>query len=146
MGKGEFRDEEEFRTVLDGLFEALATHPQIGPDLREARFPHRFEFPDYSATLDLQGASEEDAAQGRHLIWTWGGSDGFAPEITLRMRSDVANRLWQGKLNPMLAVATGKIRVGGDMGKAARLAPLIRPVPPLYRALLEERGYSHLIV
>jgi hypothetical protein len=143
---GSFRDERELREVMDALFELLATDPEIGPRLRDARTPQRFVFSDHDETLDVDASSDDEAAAGRFLVWGWGGDTGIQPVVTMRMRSDTANGFGQGKVNPVLANATGKIRTRGDFKKAVRLAPLVRPVHERYRALLAERGYDHLLL
>jgi hypothetical protein len=146
MASGSFRDEHELREVMDALFEMLATDPEIGPRLRDARTPQRFVFSDLDETLDVGGASDEQAAAGRFLVWAWGEDTGIEPEVTMRMSADTANGFWQGKVNPVIANATGRIRTRGDFKKALRLAPLVRPVHPRYRAMLAERGFHHLLL
>ena len=143
MAKGQFRDVDELRSVMDALFTLLANDPTIGPALRDADVPQRFEFTDHGAILDVAPAAPDaDAA----LRWEWGGTAPWQPAVTMRMRSDVANKFWQGKLNPLLAVAMGKIQTTGDVRRAASLAPVLQPAHARYRELLGARGLDHLLV
>jgi hypothetical protein len=143
VAKGQFRDVDELRSVMDALFTLLANDPGIGPALRDANVPQRFEFTDLGATLDVAPADRDAPAA---LRWEWGGAAPWQPAVTMRMRSDVANRFWQGKLNPLLAVATGKIQTSGDVRRAASLAPVLQPAHARYRELLGDRGLEHLLV
>jgi len=143
LAKGQFRDVDELRSVMDALFTLLAHDPAIGPALRDADVPQRFEFSDFGAVLDIAPAGADEPAA---LRWEWGGAAAWQPAVTMRMRSDVANRFWQGKLNPLLAVATGKIQTSGDVRRAASMASVLQPAYTRYRELLGERGLDHLLV
>ena len=143
MAKGQFRDVDELRSVMDALFTILAHDPRIGPALRDADVAQRFEFTDLDAVLDVAPTGPDEAAAVR---WEWGGAPPWEPVVTMRMRSDVANRFWQGKLNPVFAVATGKIKTSGDVRRATSLGPVLQPAHARYRELLGERGLDHLLV
>ena len=51
-------------------------------------------------------------------------TDGPA-DCTLSLSQENLVKLLTGKLNPMMAMATGKLRLSGDMGVAMRMARLI---------------------
>ncbi len=46
-------------------------------------------------------------------------------DCTLKITQDNLVSLLTGKLNPMVAMATGRLKLSGDMGVALRLARLI---------------------
>lgn len=46
-------------------------------------------------------------------------------ECTLRLSSKNLEKLLRGKLNPAMAVATGKVKIDGDMSVALQLAKLL---------------------
>ncbi|HMO06814.1 MAG TPA: SCP2 sterol-binding domain-containing protein [Paracoccaceae bacterium] len=46
-------------------------------------------------------------------------------DCTLALTRENLVKLLTGKLNPMMAMATGKLRLSGDMGVAMRMAKLI---------------------
>jgi putative sterol carrier protein len=64
----------------------------------------------------------------------------------MKMKSDVANKYFQGKENVPIAVATGRIKTKGNMAKALKLIPITKPIYEKYRQMLEEEGYEHLLV
>ena len=65
----EFQSASEFREVMDRAFTLMSTDPQMGPKLRDAQVPQRFEFPDQDAvvniTHDEEGAGTTCAGSGR---------------------------------------------------------------------------------
>ncbi len=65
--------------------------------------------------------------------------------ITLSMTSEVANRYFQGKESVMMAVLSGRVKIGGPMAKILELAPVTTPINPVYRAWLSANGYAHLV-
>jgi hypothetical protein len=62
----------------------------------------------------------------------------------MKMDSDVANRYFQDKENIAMAIARRRIKTSGNVKKALAILPIVKPVFPRYRALLEER-YPHLV-
>jgi hypothetical protein len=139
-----FRNEDEFRRVFEQIFTLMNEHPEVGRTLRDARAPHRFEITDYGLEFNVTHADETEAAGGRYLRWCWGPAD-WEPTITLKMASDVANRFFQGKENIALAVAMGRVKLGGPLSRILELAPVTRPIHPVYREWLRAEGYDHLV-
>jgi hypothetical protein len=137
-----FRSAEEFREVLDRTFEIMSTDPEMGPKLRDAEAPQRFEFPDLDLVVNVSFAPE--ITDGRHLRWEWSDEIGWEPEVEMAMDSDVANRYFQGKENIAMAIARRRIKASGDVRKALALIPITKPVFARYRAMIEEE-YPHLI-
>lgn len=136
-----FASPSEFREVMDRVFEYMSMHPEMGPGLREAKVPQRWEFPDLDLVVNLapRGAVED----GHNLRWTWSDDVPWEPEVRLTMSSEVANRFFQGRENVAMAVARRRIRAGGDVAKMMSLVPTLRPVLDEYRALVR-RDYPHL--
>lgn len=141
-----FKDAAEFKTVFEQIFRLMNDHPKIGRSLRDAKAPHRFEITDFGVVFTVTFAPPEDEAQGRFLRWGW-ESDGFdaEPMIIMKMASHVANRFFQGKENIALAVASGRVKLRGPLSKILELAPVTRPVYPVYREWLATEGYEHLL-
>ena len=137
-----FRSAEEFREVLDRTFEMMSTDPEMGPKLRAARTPQRFEFPDLDLVVNVGDAPE--VVDGRHLRWVWSDDAEWEPEVEMKMDSDVANRYFQGKENVAMAIARRRIKSSGNVKKALALVPITKPVFARYRAMIEE-DYPHLV-
>jgi hypothetical protein len=139
-----FQSADEFRGIFEHIFVLMNAHPEVGRTLRDARAPHRFEISDYGLEFNVTHADPEDEAQGRFLRWCWGPPD-WEPLITLRMASDVANRFFQGKENIALAIAMGRVRLKGPLSRILEMAPVTRPIYPVYRDWLKAQGYDHLL-
>jgi len=141
-----FSDSVEFKQVFEQIFQLMNDHPKVGRALRDAKAPHRFEISDLGLVFNVTYAPIEDEAQGRFLRWGW-ESDGFSPEpvIIMKMTSEVANRFFQGKENIALAIATERVKLHGPLAKILELAPVTRPVYPVYREWLISEGHDHLL-
>ena len=137
-----FRDADEFREVMDRLLKQFSTDPDLGPRLRAADLPSRFEVNDLDVVLHIRPAAPDEP--DGHLRWTWDEVD-WEPHVTWRMDSPVVNRFYQGRENVAVALARRRIRIAGDRRAALALIPLIKPFFPRYRALLED-DYPHLVV
>lgn len=137
-----FRSTSEFREVMDQVFEMLSTDEDMGPRLREAEVPQRFEFPDVDLVVNIAHAPQ--VRDGHHLPWEWSDDVDWDCEVEMRMDSDVANRYFQGEENVALAIARRRIKASGNVRKALSLIPMTKPLFPRYRELLEER-YPHLV-
>jgi hypothetical protein len=138
----EFRSGAEFREVMDKVFTIMSTDPEMGPKLRDARVPQRFEFPDQDAVVNI---TYDDSDGEQNLRWEWSDSVSWEPQVEMTMDSEVANKYFQGKENVPIALARRRIRSAGDMKAALRLIPITKPVFARYREMLE-RDYPHLVV
>jgi hypothetical protein len=137
-----FRSESEFREVIDQAFEMMSTDEEMGRRLRDAETPQRFEITDLDLVVNITDAPA--VRNGQHLRWEWSDDVDWEPEVQMKMSSDVANRYFQGKENIAMAIARRRIKTSGNVKKALNLLPIVKPLFPRYRALLEER-YPHLV-
>jgi putative sterol carrier protein len=119
----------------------LSTDAEMGPKLRDARTPQRFEFPDLDLVLNVTYA--EEVIDGRYLRWEWSDDIDWEPEVSMEMDSDVANRYFQGEENVAMAIARRRIKASGDFKKALALIPITKGVFEPYKQLVAEE-YPHL--
>jgi hypothetical protein len=136
-----FRSADECREVLDKTFAIMSTDPEMGPRLRDAETPQRFEFPDIDLVVNVTFAPAVE--DGHNLRWAWTDDVDWDPEVEMTMDSAVANRYFQGKENIAMAIARRRIKTGGDVKAALNLMPITKPVFARYRDLVE-REYPHL--
>jgi hypothetical protein len=137
-----FQSTEEFKEVMDRAFEMMSTDPEMGPKLRAAETPQRFEFPDLDLVVNVTFAPEVEG--GRHLRWAWSDDCDWEPEVEMTMDSAVANRYFQGKENVAVALARRRIKSSGNVKKALALIPITKPVFKRYREMVEA-DYPHLV-
>ena len=136
-----YRSQREFREVVDRAFELMRDDPEMGPALRDADAPQRFEFTDYDTVVNIRaGAADEP-----HLVWEWSEDVAWTPKTEIAMSSGTANRFFQGKINVPVALARRQVKIGGDLKLALTLVPITRPLGPRYREMLAA-DYPHLLV
>ncbi|MEP6954807.1 MAG: hypothetical protein ABI950_12170 [Solirubrobacteraceae bacterium] len=142
MAAVEFRSPEEFREVLDRTFAMMDGDPQMGPSLRDAEVPQRFEFADLGLVVNIRGA--RDAEEGT-LHWEWSDDVDWQPRVQMAMSSAIANRYFHGRENVAIAIARRRIRAGGDVRAALSIIPITKPIYARYRDMVAA-DYPHLTV
>ena len=136
-----FKSSKEFREVMDRTFDLMSKDSDMGPKLRDAETPQRFEFPDLDLVVNV--TYDDDADNTDCLKWEWTDDVAWDPEVTLVMDSEVANRYFQGKENIAMAIARRRIKTSGNVKKALAIIPITKPVFAQYREMVE-REYPHL--
>ena len=136
-----FKSADECREVIGRAFELMSTDPEMGPKLREADTPQRWEFPDLHLVVNVTAA---DDGSRENLRWEWSDDVSWEPEVLMTMDSGIANRYFQGKENIAMAVARRRIKTSGNVKKALALVPVTKPVFAKYRAMVEAE-YPHLV-
>jgi hypothetical protein len=138
----EFRSEKEFRTVIDRVFTMMSEDPEMGPKLRDADVPQRFEFSDLDLVVNIRAAQPGEEG---NLHWEWSDDVDWEPKVKMSMSSETANRYFQGKENVAMALARRRIKSGGDVKAALSLIPITKPIYARYREFVEAE-YPHLAV
>ena len=138
----EFRSSKEFREVMDRVFAMMDEDPEMGPKLRDADVPQRFEFTDVDMVVNIRAA---EAGEDRNLHWEWTDDVDWEPKVRMTMSSETANKYFQGKENVAMAIARRRIKAGGDVKAALSLIPVTKPIYARYAALVEAE-YPHLRV
>jgi len=140
MADVEFTSPKEFREVMDRIFTLMSEDPDMGPKLRDADVPQRFEFDDMDMVVNIRAAEEDE--QG-NLHWEWSDDVDWKSKVQMKMSSAVANKYFQGKENVAVAIAKRRIKTGGDVKAALALIPITKPVYAQYREVVEDE-YPHL--
>ncbi len=135
----EFRSSKEFREVMDRTFALMSEDPEMGPRLREADTPQRFEFTDFDLVVNVRagGAGEPN------LTWKWSDDIDWEPKVRMAMNSETANKYFQGKENVAIAIARRRIKAGGDVKAALAIIPITKPLYARYREMVAA-DYPHL--
>jgi hypothetical protein len=137
-----FASAGEFKAVMDRVFAMMDEDPAMGPKLRDADVPQRFEFEDMDLVVNIRAARQGEEG---NLHWEWTDDVGWEPKVRMAMSSETANKYFQGKENVPVALARRRIKSGGDVKAALSLMPITKPVFARYRAMLEAE-YPHLVV
>ncbi len=125
---------------MDRIFTMMSDDPQMGPQLRDADVPQRFEFVDVDLVVNIRAGRPDE---GTNLYWEWTDDIDWKPKVEMTMASDIANRYFQGKENIAVAIARRRIKTGGDIKAALALIPITKPIYKRYRDVVEDE-YPHL--
>ena len=132
-----FRDTEHLYSVLDTFFTAMAGEGEIARAMLAGKFVLRFRYsqPDGQITVDLRGDD---------LVWELGDCT-LQPDLEMIQEADIAHRFWSGKLSVPKALALRQVVSRGDVAKALKLLPALKPAYPLYARVLEQMGEQELL-
>jgi len=128
-----FESHTQFREVMDRAFGLMSDDPDMGPRLRAADVPQRFEFPDADLVVNIRAGR---TGEGENLHWEWTDEIDWEPRVRMTMSTDTANRYFQGKENVAMAIARRRIKAGGGVRAALEILPLAKPVLPRYAAMI----------
>ena len=132
-----FKDDAEVYSFIGALFEQLAADEELSPKFRKADTVVQYQYrnPESQITVDLRedGEGQVDC-----------GPTSLEPEVVMSMEADTAHRFWLGKVNVTVALARGQMKAKGPVAKILKLVPLVKPVFPRYRKLLEDAGRGDL--
>jgi hypothetical protein len=135
----QFASAKEFREVMDRTFTIMSEDPDMGPKLRDADTPQRFEFTDLDLVVNIRAGAESEP----NLAWEWSDDVAWEPKVRMTMTSETANKYFQGKENVAIAIARRRIKTGGDVKAALALIPITKPLYARYRAMVAA-DYPHL--
>ncbi|HXO09992.1 MAG TPA: hypothetical protein VN880_18260 [Solirubrobacteraceae bacterium] len=126
---------------MDRTFTLMSDDADMGPKLRDADTPQRFEFTDVDLVVNIRAGRDGEP----NLYWEWSDDVAWDPKVEMTMKSEVANRYFQGKENVALAIARRRIKTGGDVKAALALIPITKPLFEQYREMIAS-DYPHLKV
>ena len=133
-----FKDADEVYEFIGGLFEDLAEDEDLGPKFRKANtiVQYRYTNPDSQITVKMLDGEDGQVDLGESQL---------EPEVVMSMEADTAHKFWLGKVNVTVALARGQMKAKGPVAKILKLVPLVKPVFPRYRSMLEEKGRQDLV-
>ncbi len=133
-----FKDDAEVYRFIGRLFEELADDEELSPKFRRANTVDQYQYrnPESQITVDLRQDSDGQVDCG---------DTDLEPEVVMSMEADTAHKFWLGGVNVTVALARGQMKAKGPVAKILKLVPLVKPVFPRYRKLLEDAGRSDLV-
>jgi hypothetical protein len=136
-----FKSPDEFREVMDRTFALMSDDPDMGPKLRAADTPQRWEFSDLGLVVNVRPGEGDEP----NLKWDWSDEGALEAKVRMSMSSGTANRYFQGQENVAIAIARRRIRATGEVKAVLLLIPLQKPVFAAYRRMIAA-DYPHLEV
>jgi putative sterol carrier protein len=133
-----FKDADEVYAYIGRLFEELAEDDELAPKFRKANTIVQYQYREPESQITVKLLEGEDGQVDC-------GATTLEPEVVMTMDADTAHRFWLGKVNVTVALARGQMKAKGPVAKILKLVPLIKPVFPRYRRLLEAEGRQDLL-
>ena len=133
-----FKDADEVYRYIGRLFEQLAEDDELAPKFRKANTIVQYQYrnPESQITVRMIEGEEGDVDCGETTM---------DPEVVMTMEADTAHKFWLGNVNVTVALARGQMKAKGPVAKILKLVPLVKPVFPRYRAMLEDAGRQDLL-
>jgi len=132
-----FKDADEVYRFIGKLFEDLGDDEELGPKFRRADtiVQYRYRNPESQITVKMLDGEDSQVDLGETEM---------QPEVVMSMEADTAHRFWLGKVNVTVALARGQMKAKGPVAKILKLVPLVKPVFPRYRQMLDDAGRADL--
>jgi len=115
-------------------FRRAAADPQIAAimgDLKQmVYFDYTQDDPQVSFYVDARGEGVRVEA----------GAPADHPDVTILTGVDVGHQAWANQLNPVVAMATGRIKSKGSVAALLKLTPVLKMIAPIYLGVLAEKG------
>ena len=133
-----FKDADEVYRFIGRLFQDVADDEELSSKFRNANTIVQYQYSEPESAITVKLLEGEDSEVDC-------GQTDMEPEVVMTMDADTAHRFWLGQVNVTVALARGQIRAKGPVAKILRLVPLVKPVFPRYRKMLEDEGREDLL-
>ena len=133
-----FKDEQEVYQYIGKLFQDLAEDAELWPKFQRADTIVQYQFRNPESQITVRMQEGQDAQVDL-------GPTELDPEVLMAMEADTAHRFWLGKVNVTVALASGQMKAKGPVAKILKLVPLVKPVFPRYKKMLEDGGRQDLM-
>ena len=133
-----FRDAQEVYDHIGKLFQELVADDELAPKFQKANTIVQYRYRNPESTITVKVKEDEDGQVDM-------GDTDMEPEVVMSMEADTAHRFWLGKVNVTVALARGQMKAKGPVAKILKLVPLVKPVFPRYRNMLEEAGRQDMM-
>jgi putative sterol carrier protein len=133
-----FKDADEVYAYIGRLFEELAEDDELAPKFQKANTIVQYQYREPESQITVKLLEGEDGQVDC-------GATTLEPEVVMTMDADTAHRFWLGKVNVTVALARGQMKAKDPVAKILKLVPLVKPVFPRYRRLLEAEGRQDLL-
>ncbi len=135
---GYFKDADEVYRYIGRMFEEVVADEELGPKFQRANTVVQYRYSDPESQVTVRMVEGEDRRVDL-------GETQLEPEVVMTMDADTAHKFWLGKVSVTRAMSRGQIKAKGPVTKILKLVPLVKPVFPRYRRMLEEAGRGDLV-
>lgn len=133
-----FDDEKMVYELLGKFMQQVVTDGELSNRLLKSKLIVQFVYEDPHAAITI------DASQSPISI-TFGDECDKKIDVVMSMRADFAHEFWLGNASIVSALSKRQVKSKGDVSKAVRLLPIIKPAHAMYHAFLQSNGNSRLL-
>lgn len=133
-----FKDADEVYAYIGKLFQDLTEDDELRPKFQKANTIVQYQYRNPESQITVKMLEGQDGQVD------FGDTD-LDPEVVMTMEADTAHKFWLGKINVTVALARGQMKAKGPVAKILKLVPLVKPVFPRYRSMLEDAGRQDLV-
>jgi len=137
-----FKSAEELYEIFGKLFDRVRMDPKAGRAIANIKMVFQYHYTDPESWVTIN--ARDKPAEG-YLSAIMGETD-IKPDVYMEMDADFAHEFYLGKGNVMIAMTRGRIKSRGKMTKLLKLLPVVKPIFPMYRQVLEEMGRKDLLI
>lgn len=132
-----FNTTEDVKIAIGGLIDRCSTNGEVGPKIRGYDMVIKFSFhnPEYTLIIDGRKNVNEASYYG---VREGSLEDKEEVDIELEMDSDVAHRLFLGKLSITKALMSNLIKYKGNIRPLMRLSSVLSTMQNIYSRHLEQ--------
>ncbi len=138
-----FQNSEQFYDTVGELMQRASRDPQVGPKIAKSGLVIQFRYKDPEAMTTID--ARNPPAPNTYLTVINGPCD-LKADVVMSMKADLAHAFWHGKVNLLNALAKKEIVAEGPIPKIIKLLPTVQPLYKQYPVLLQEKGYSNLVL
>ena len=143
MGKY-YRDADQLYEIYGYFMNKILSDEKIGPKMSKAGIVIKFIYtdPDSEITIDLKNPPNKPGYYGSYYL----GPCNIKEDVWSKQAADFSHSFWHGFENPVAAITRGRVQQGGKITAMMKLLPVVRPSFGMFPKVLEEMGYSNLII
>jgi hypothetical protein len=143
MGKY-YRDTEQLYEIYGYFMDRILRDDKIGPKMARSGIIIKFIYtdPDGEVTIDLRNPPSKPGYYGSFYL----GPCPVKEDVWSRQPADHSHSFWHGFENPIPSITKGIVKQGGNIVAMMKMLPVVRPAFAMFPVILEEMGYSNLII
>jgi putative sterol carrier protein len=131
-----WKDETEPIKAFVTLWKGIAEDPEFSEAMKKLNQLILFDYTEDGPNCSFY----VDSRNGARIVSAGKPSD--QPDLTMSLSADNAHLSWANKLNPVMAITRGKIRIKGSATGLLKLAPKLKKVAVFYEQTLKDLGWE----
>jgi len=131
-----WKDETEPITAFVKLWETIAEDPEFSEAMKKLNQLLWFDYTEDGSHCSFY----VDCRNGARIVSA--GKPADQPDLTMSLSADNAHLSWANKLNPVMAITRGQIRIKGSATGLLKLAPRLKKVAVIYEKVLKDLGWE----